>query len=70
MGFCLNDHADNKNAIIPSRVEVFGGNDKAMLKIGDMTLIEDQFYLSYGVTIFGLNLNAAHSLGLHSIKNI
>lgn len=70
IGFCLNDHADNKQAILPSKVEVFAGNEKTMLKIGDMILIEDQFYLSYGVTVFGLNLNTAYALGLHSIKNV
>jgi hypothetical protein len=69
IGFCLNDHADNKSAILPSRVELYGGNDKALLKIGDLTPIEDQFYLSCGVRLFAINLHSRrHSLG--SVKKV
>lgn len=35
-----------------------------------MSLIEDQFYLSYGVAVFAINLNSAYSQGLHSINNV
>lgn len=41
-----------------------------MLKIGNMSLIDDQYYLSSGVRVFALNLNSVSSLGLGSIKNI
>ena len=34
VGFCLNDHSDNKTAILPTKVHLYGGNDKALLKIG------------------------------------
>ena len=32
--------------------------------------IEDQYYLQFGVKLFGLNLNSTFSLGTHSFKNL
>ena len=69
IGFCIND-SDQKNSLLPSKVEAFGGNDKTLLKIGDMTPLEDQFYLNFGVKLFALNLNSSASLGLNSIKKV
>lgn len=34
IGFCLNDSADNKTALLPSRVEIYGGNSNSQFKIG------------------------------------
>ena len=70
IGFCLNDHPDNKTAILPSRVELYGGTDKVLLRIGELPVIEDQFFLSFGVRLFGLNFNTVHSSGLTSLSRL
>ena len=70
IGFCLNDHTDNKTAMLPSKVQLYGGNDKTLLKIADLEPIEDQFYLSYGVKLFGINLNSSQYHGLGSLQKI
>jgi hypothetical protein len=30
----LNDNVDNKNAILPSKIDIFGGNGNALFKVG------------------------------------
>jgi hypothetical protein len=35
----MNDHLENKNAILPKKVELFGGNAQSFTKIGDLQLI-------------------------------
>ena len=39
IGFCLNDHSDKKTAILPTKVQLYGGMDKTLLKIGELQLI-------------------------------
>lgn len=70
IGFCLNDHADNKTAILPSRVTLCGGSDKSLLRVGELLPIEDQHFLSFGVRLFGLNFNSAHSTGLPPLSKL
>ena len=70
IGFCLNDHTENKTAILPTKVHLFGGNNNSLLKIGEMTPIEDQFFQLYGVKLFGINLNESQYQGLHSLQRV
>jgi hypothetical protein len=70
IGFALNDHAENKTAILPSKVELISGNGKATVRVGEMSLLDDQFFLQFGVKVFGLNLNNFDSYGINSIKNL
>ena len=39
IGFALNDHAENKTSILPSKVELISGNGKANVKVGEMSLL-------------------------------
>ena len=68
VGFAMNDAADNKTAILPTRVELFGGSGQAIHKVGQLKMIEDQFFLSYGVRLFAINFNAHGLNTLNSIK--
>lgn len=70
IGFCLNDHTENKAAILPSRVELYGGSDKSLSKISELIPIEDQFYLSHGIKLYGVNLNSSQYQGINSLKKV
>jgi len=66
----MNDHTENKTSILPSKVELITGNGKATAKVGEMSLLEDQHFLQFGVKVFGLNLNNIDSFAINSIKNL
>ena len=68
VGFCLNDNAENKNAILPAKVELYGGNGPNLFKLGELKAIEDQFYLSFGVKLYSLDFSSTVSLGSSGMK--
>ena len=68
VGFCLNDNAENKNAILPAKVELYGGNGPNLFKLGELKAIEDQFYLSFGVKLYSLDFSSTASLGSSGMK--
>lgn len=68
IGFALNDHADCKNAILPVKAELYAGSGAALFKMGELRAIEDQYYLSFGVRVFGINLNTAPVLGPVAVR--
>jgi hypothetical protein len=71
MGFALNDSADCKNAILPAKAELYAGTGNALFKIGDLKVVEDQYYLTFGVRVFGINLNTVPVLGstpIHALE--
>ena len=41
-----------------------------MLRVGELLPIEDQYFRSFGVSLFGLNFNSSHSTGLPLLSKL